>query len=173
MFAHKFPFWCSQPLAPMHITEGALHRLAHTPPTTKTHRIAPHRPLIALELAALCASHWHPPCIPSAPYIARSIRYNVINAQYAQQIMERDHKREPGASPRTPAPASGGLPPILKALHYPPVRIIHTTTQHIDTSYRVITSTNVARAHDPMPGMLRCCAANAAVLCTECCDAMH
>ena len=95
--------------------------------------------------------------------------------------MEREHKREPGAG------SCGGLCPILKALHYPPVRIIHTTSQHIDTSYRVITSTNVACTHDPMLGLLQCCAANAvqrmlcseccaanaAVLCTACCDAMH
>jgi hypothetical protein len=145
MFAHKFSFWCSQPLAPMHITEGALHRLAHTPPTTETHHIAPHRPLIAL--AALCASHWHPPCIPSAPYIARSIRYNVINTQYAQQIMERDHKREPQG-------------PTLSTC---PHHSHDNTTQHIDTSYRVITSTNVARSH----------ARNAAMLCSECCSAVH
>ena len=147
----------------MHITEGALHRLAHTTPTTETLHIAftsPSQPSVhrtGIPLHPLSTMHSTEQCHT----------YTTCTINNGKRARE-----ETGGQPPDPR-SCGGLPPILKAPHYPPVRIIHTTTQHIDTSYRVITSTNVARTHDPMPGMLRCCAANAAMLCSECCSAVH
>ena len=110
----------------------AVCTLAHTPPTTGTHRIAfasPSQPSV------------HRTGIPQVNQVASPQRHTYhgasgtmsyirIYTQYAQYKFNGKRAQE-GTGGQPPDPRScGGPRPILmiKALHYPPVRIIRTTT---------------------------------------------